>query len=42
MNIAAGEDPQPEGIMSNLLKENMKGCRKQHEKRHREYYSSNS
>ena len=42
MNIAAGEDQQPEGTISNLLKENTKGHRKQHRKRHRECYSSNS
>ena len=42
MNIAAGEDQQPEGTISNLLKENTKGHRKQHRKRHREHYSSSS
>ena len=40
MNIAAGEDPWPEGTVSDPLKKNTKGCRKQHEKRHRECYSS--
>ena len=42
MNIAVGEDQQPKGTASNLLKENTKECRKQHGKRHREYYSSSS
>ena len=42
MNIAAGEDPWSEGTVSDPLKKNMKGYGKQHEKRNREYYSSNS
>ena len=41
MNIAAGEDPQPEGTVSDPLKKNTKGHRKQHRKRHRKHYSSN-
>ena len=41
MNVAAGEDPQPKGTMSDPLKENMKGCGKWHRKRHGEHYSSN-
>ena len=40
MNVAAGEDPWPEGTVSDLLKENVKGCGKWHRKRHRECYSS--
>ena len=40
MNVAAGEDPQPEGTVSDPSKENVKGCGKQHGKRHGEHYSS--
>ena len=42
MNIAAGEDPQPERTASNPLKENTKECGKWHGKRYGECYSSNS
>ena len=42
MNIAAGEDPWPEGTVSDPSKENVKGHRKWHGKRHRECYSGNS
>ena len=40
MNVATGEDPWPRGTASNPLKENTKGHRKQHGKRHREHYGS--